>query len=72
MKTKNLLAPLAAHGVSMTRFESRPSGTGLWEYVFYFDVEGHRQDPAVASALAELQSRAAFLKILGSYPVAVA
>lgn len=67
-----LLAPLAAHGVSMTRFESRPSGTGLWEYVFYFDVEGHRQDPAVASALAEVQSRAAFLKILGSYPVAVA
>lgn len=65
-----LLAPLAKHNVSMSRFESRPSGTGLWEYVFFFDVEGHQQDAAVAAALAEVRARAAFLKILGSYPVA--
>lgn len=67
-----LLAPLAEHGVSMTRFESRPSGTGLWEYVFFFDVEGHQQEPAVTRALAAVRARAAFLKVLGSYPVAVA
>jgi chorismate mutase/prephenate dehydratase len=65
-----LLDPLARHGVSMTRLESRPSRTGLWEYVFYVDVEGHRDDPAVGAALAELTERAAFLKILGSYPAA--
>lgn len=63
-----LLGPLARHGVSMTRLESRPSRTGLWEYVFYVDVEGHRDDAAVREALAELAERAAFLKILGSYP----
>ncbi|HBZ05379.1 prephenate dehydratase [Massilia sp.] len=65
----NLLAPLAKHGVSMSRFESRPARTGAWEYYFYVDIEGHRQDPAVASALAELQDNAAFFKLLGSYPV---
>ena len=65
----NLLAPLARHGVSMTRFESRPARTGAWEYYFYVDVEGHRQDAAVAAALGELQDNAAFFKLLGSYPV---
>ena len=63
-----LLEPLAHHGVSMTRFESRPARVGTWEYYFYIDVEGHRDDPAVAAALAELGEKAAFLKILGSYP----
>jgi chorismate mutase/prephenate dehydratase len=66
-----LLAPLSEAGVSMTRLESRPSRHTLWEYVFYVDVEGHRDDPAVARALAELTRRAAYLKVLGSYPVAV-
>lgn len=66
-----LLQPLAEQGVSMTKLESRPSRTGLWEYVFYVDIEGHREDPAVQSALAALNERAAFVKILGSYPVAV-
>ena len=66
-----LLSPLAGHGVSMTRLESRPSRTGLWEYVFFVDLEGHQEEPHVAGALQELQSLAAFLKVLGSYPVAV-
>ncbi|PMS19498.1 chorismate mutase [Trinickia dabaoshanensis] len=63
-----LLEPLARHGVSMTRFESRPARVGTWEYYFYIDVEGHRDDAHVALALAELGKKAAFLKILGSYP----
>ena len=66
-----LLAPLAKHGVSMTRFESRPARMGSWEYYFYVDVEGHVHDAAVAQALAELQSNAAFFKVLGSYPVSL-
>jgi chorismate mutase/prephenate dehydratase len=63
-----LLEPLARHGVSMTRFESRPARVGTWEYYFYIDVEGHRDDTAVAGALAELGEKAEFLKVLGSYP----
>ena len=66
-----LLAPLARHDVSMTKLESRPSRMRLWEYVFFVDIEGHHQDGKVAKALAELSDKAAFLKILGSYPVAV-
>lgn len=66
-----LLTPLAQHGVGMTKLESRPARTGMWEYVFYVDIEGHREDPAVAAALQELAARSAFLKVLGSYPIAV-
>jgi len=64
----DMLAPLAANGVSMTRFESRPARTGQWEYYFYVDVLGHRDDPQVARALADLQEQVAFIKVLGSYP----
>ncbi len=64
----SLLSPLAAHGVSMTRLESRPARTGRWEYVFYVDLEGHQRDANVAQALRELAEKAAFLKNLGSYP----
>lgn len=66
-----LLEPLARHGVSMTRLESRPSRAGLWEYLFFIDLEGHQTDHALAFALADLQARASFLKILGSYPAAL-
>ena len=66
-----LLTPLARHGVSMTRIESRPARNRLWEYVFFIDVEGHQRDAAVAQALAELKDKAPFLKVLGSYPTAV-
>ena len=64
----HLLAPLAKHGVSMNRFESRPARRGTWEYFFYIDIDGHASDPKVAAALAELETEAAFFKNLGSYP----
>jgi chorismate mutase/prephenate dehydratase len=67
----DLLVPLAQNGVSMTKLESRPSRTGMWEYVFYVDVEGHQSDAKVAAAIAQLKQIAAFVKVLGSYPVAV-
>jgi chorismate mutase/prephenate dehydratase len=63
-----LLTPLASHRVSMTRLESRPARVGLWEYVFFIDIEGHRTDGNVAHALAEMQERASSVKVLGSYP----
>lgn len=66
----DLLTPLAANGVSMTKLESRPARTGRWEYVFYLDIEGHREDANVARALDELESKASLFKNLGSYPTA--
>jgi chorismate mutase/prephenate dehydratase len=66
----DLLAPLKRHGVSMTRFESRPARSGQWEYHFYIDIAGHPDEPTVAAALAELRTQCTFWKVLGAYPVA--
>jgi chorismate mutase/prephenate dehydratase len=69
----DLLTPLKTHGVSMSKFESRPArgfGESRWAYVFFIDVDGHRQDPVVARALEDLRGQVGFLKELGSYPKA--
>jgi chorismate mutase/prephenate dehydratase len=66
-----MLTPFATRGVSMTKFESRPSRVALWDYLFFVDIEGHRDDPKVAAALADVEKIAGYLKVLGSYPTAV-
>jgi len=66
-----LLTPLAEHGISMSRIESRPSRQGIWDYVFFVDLEGHAADEKSQKALQELHKKARLFKILGSYPVAV-
>lgn len=66
-----LLEPIAKHGISMTRLESRPSRRRKWDYVFFVDLEGHVEDDNVAQALAALKKRASLYKVLGSYPRAV-
>jgi len=65
----DLLVPLKQHGVSMTRFESRPAKSGQWEYYFYIDLAGHPSQPNVAAALEQLKGLCAFYKVLGAYPV---
>ena len=65
----DILVPLKVHGVSMTRFESRPSRSGQWEYFFYIDLQGHPDQPPVAAALDELRQLCAFFKVLGTYPI---
>ncbi|OQX46903.1 MAG: hypothetical protein B0D86_00910, partial [Candidatus Sedimenticola endophacoides] len=47
----SLLNPLARHGISMSRIESRPSRQGNWDYVFFIDIDGHRDDENIAAAL---------------------
>jgi len=67
----DMLVPLKTHGVSMSRFESRPARSGQWEYYFYIDVQGHPAQPHVAAALAALREACAFFKVLGTYPIDV-
>lgn len=67
----DLLKPFAEHRVGLTKLESRPAKSGAWEYVFYFDIDGHRTSPAVAQAMQEVQAHVTLFKVLGSYPVAV-
>ena len=66
-----LLEPLARHRVNITRIESRPSRRRKWDYVFFFDIEGHANDAHVRRALASLKRRASLFRVLGSYPKAV-
>lgn len=66
-----LLAPLAKRKIGMSKIESRPSRRGVWEYVFFIDIEGHKDDPQVAEALTEIEHESAMIRILGSYPKAV-
>ena len=63
-----LLEPLSEHNINMTRVESRPSRTEMWEYMFFIDIEGHVQNSNVESALSQMKANAAMFKVLGSYP----
>jgi chorismate mutase/prephenate dehydratase len=67
----HLLAPLVEHSISMTRIESRPSRRGMWDYVFFIDLEGHISSAGVKSALSSLEKETTLFKVLGSYPRAV-
>ncbi len=58
---------LAANKINVLKLESRPSRQRAWEYVFYLDFEGHRDDPTVRSALANLAGHTTFCKVLGSF-----
>jgi chorismate mutase/prephenate dehydratase len=66
-----LLAPFAQNNISMSRIESRPSRLANWEYVFFVDINGHREDEKIAQCLDALRSDATMVKVLGSYPRAV-
>jgi chorismate mutase/prephenate dehydratase len=67
----HLLDPLARHGVSMSRIESRPSRRKKWDYVFFVDLDGHVEDESMKAALEEVQAKADLFKVLGAYPKAV-
>jgi chorismate mutase/prephenate dehydratase len=68
---QRLLQPLARHGISMSRIESRPSRRRKWEYVFFVDIDGHAEDAHVKKALTALKKQASLFRVLGSYPRAV-
>ena len=55
----------------MSNIESRPSRRGVWEYVFFIDIDGHRDEQNVAEAIAEIEQVSAMVTVLGSYPRAV-
>lgn len=66
-----LIRPLAEHGVSMNRIESRPSRQKAWEYCFFIDVDGDAAVEPVATALRDMAAQAAWFKNLGTYSSAV-
>jgi chorismate mutase/prephenate dehydratase len=64
------LRPFQTHGLNLTRIESRPSKRNPWEYYFFIDFEGHRDDEEARAALQEVHERCIYLQVLGSYPLA--
>lgn len=66
-----LLEPFHRHQIDLTRLETRPSRSGVWNYVFFIDFKGHHHEPRVAALLEEVRLRAAEVKVLGSFPVGV-
>ncbi len=65
----NSLYPFKEKGINLTRLESRPSKKKAWDYVFFVDFIGHKDEKKVKEALKELEKNCVFLKILGSYPM---
>ncbi len=66
-----LLEPLARRGISLARIQSRPAKGALWEYVFFVDILGHEDNPAIRDTLAEFERDGRLLRRLGSYPRAM-
>ena len=62
------LGELASRNINLTKIESRPTRVALGEYIFLVDLQGHREDETVKSALSSLREIATIFKIFGSYP----
>lgn len=74
-RTKNIpgalykgLGAFANRDINLCKLESRPARDTPWEYIFYLDFEGHAEDKNCSEAIMELETKCAFLKLLGSYP----
>jgi len=66
---KVFFQPFADAGVNLTKIESRPSKENPWEYLFFVDFKGHRDEKLIEKLLAKLAASSIYLKVLGSYPV---
>ena len=54
--------------INLTKIESRPTREKPWEYNFYLDFEGHREDEKCKEILLFLEKKCVLTKVLGSYP----
>lgn len=67
---KSFFQPFAEAKINLTKIESRPSKERPWEYLFFVDFKGHREDKVIKGLLSKVAKRSVFLKVLGSYPSA--
>jgi chorismate mutase/prephenate dehydratase len=63
-----MLQPFARARINLTKIESRPIKERPWEYLFFIDCRGHKDEPRLKKAMKGLEANCDFLKILGSYP----
>ncbi len=65
---EKVLESFASRKINLSKIESRPSRRKAWDYYFFIDLVGHKEDSEVQAAFEELQSHCSFVKWLGSYP----
>jgi len=58
------------NNVNLTKIESRPTKANTWEYNFYVDFEGHKNNSKIVEMLEKIKQESLFMKVLGSYPSA--
>lgn len=63
-----LLKPFATRGINLTKIESRPTRRRAWDYVFFVDMVGHKEDPVINECLADLKDHVRMTRVMGSYP----
>jgi len=63
-----MLEPFAASSINLSKIESRPIKNKPWEYMFFLDLKGHKEEPRVKQAIQQLEEKSVSLKVLGSYP----
>ncbi|MEW6075382.1 MAG: prephenate dehydratase [Candidatus Omnitrophota bacterium] len=66
----DILVSFKKYRINLTKIESRPSKKKAWDYYFFVDLDGHKDDAGVKKALNEVEHKTKFFKVLGSYPVA--
>jgi len=64
----DVLNTLQTKGINLSRIESRPCKAKVWEYIFFVDMHGHRDEPHITAALDELKGHCSHIRVLGSFP----
>ncbi len=67
----HVLKEFAVRNINLTKIESRPTKRTPWEYNFYLDFEGYRNEEKCREALESIEDKTLFVKILGSYKAAI-
>ncbi|NCC95071.1 MAG: ACT domain-containing protein, partial [Opitutae bacterium] len=63
-----ILTILSAKNIDLAKIESRPTKDKQWKYMFFLDMIGHIEDPAIHEACNILRQICAYYELLGSYP----
>jgi chorismate mutase/prephenate dehydratase len=64
----DILDVFKRNSINLTHIEKRPSGKVNWDYTFFVDLEGHRDDPRIAAIIGEARAHCKSLTVLGSFP----
>lgn len=54
--------------LNLSHIEKRPSARENWRYLFFVDVDAHREDDDLRQAIDDASSHCLSLTVLGSYP----